>query len=166
MPAGDAYNRQMTIRRAEPRDTEVLGRLGAALMRTHYDFDRQRFLEPHQGAEQGYGHFLRSQMDDEDCAVCVAEVKGRVVGYVYAAVEPLSWKDLRGECGFIHDLLVDPSERGEGIGGALLEHAITWLRQRGMPRVVLSTAAQNAGAQRLFANRGFRPTMIEMTLEV
>ena len=156
----------MTIRRAEPRDTDALGRLGAALMRTHYDFDRQRFLEPHQGSEQGYGHFLRSQLDDDDCAVFVADMDGRVAGYVYAAVEPLSWKDLRGECGFIHDLLVDPAERGAGVGRALLEQAIAWLRERGMPRVVLSTAAQNIGAQRLFSQRGFRSTMIEMTLEV
>ena len=156
----------MTIRPAEARDTEALGKLGAALMRTHYEFDRTRFLEPHQGSEQGYGHFLRSQMNDEDCAVFVADRDGQVVGYVYAAVEPLSWKDLRDECGFIHDLLVDPTERGAGIGRELLDHAIAWLRDRGMPRVVLSTAAQNAGAQRLFAHRGFRPTMIEMTLEV
>jgi len=35
-----------------------------------------------------------------------------------------------------------------------------------MPRVVLGTAAQNENARRLFDQRGFRPTMIEMTLEL
>ena len=35
-----------------------------------------------------------------------------------------------------------------------------------MPRVVLGTAAQNERARRLFERRGFRPTMIEMTLEL
>ena len=96
----------------------------------------------------------------------VAELQGVIVGYVYAAVEPLSWKDLRGECGFIHDLLVTDAARGQGAGEALLNAAIEWLQQRGMPRVVLGTAAQNARAQRLFERRGFRPTMIEMTLEL
>jgi hypothetical protein len=31
------------------------------------------------------------------------------------------------------------------------------------PRVIRSTAARNAAAQRLFARAGFRPIMIEMT---
>ena len=91
---------------------------------------------------------------------------GTIVGYVYAAIEPLSWKDLRDECGFIHDLLVADVARRPGIGEALLDEAIEWLRERGMPRVVLGTAAQNETARRLFERRGFRPTMIEMTLEL
>ena len=81
-------------------------------------------------------------------------------------MEPLSWKDLRDECGFIHDLLVTDAARGHGAGEGLLNAAIQWLQQRGMPRVVLGTAAQNERARRLFERRGFRPTMIEMTLEL
>lgn len=73
---------------------------------------------------------------------------------------------MRDECGFIHDLLVVKEGRGEGVGEALLDGAIEWLREQGMPRVVLGTAAQNDIARRLFDRRGFRPTMVEMTLEL
>jgi GNAT superfamily N-acetyltransferase len=156
----------MTIRRAEPRDAEALGRLGAALMHTHYAFDAHRFLDPGEGAESGYAGFLVSQLDDEASIVLVAEANDHVVGYVYAAIEPLSWKELRDQCGFIHDLLVTGEARRSGVGEALLNQAIDWLRAQGMPRVVLGTAAQNETAQRLFKRRGFRPTMIEMTLEL
>jgi len=135
-------------------------------MRTHYAFDERRFLEPTQADAAGYARFLGSQLDDVDSIVLVAEQGGQIVGYVYAAVEPLSWKDLRGECGFIHDLLVTDAARGHGAGQGLLNAAIQWLQQRGMPRVVLGTAAQNERARRLFERRGFRPTMIEMTLEL
>jgi GNAT superfamily N-acetyltransferase len=154
------------IRPAESRDLPALGRMGAALMRTHYAYDRQRFLAPDEGAEAGYGGFLGSQLDAEDSVVLVADVDGRVAGYVYAGIEPLSWKELRDEAGFVHDLLVDESQRSSGVGRQLLDAAITWLKQRGMPRVVLWTAARNDGAQRLFAQRGFRSTMVEMTLEL
>jgi GNAT superfamily N-acetyltransferase len=154
------------IRRAESRDTAQLGELGIALMQAHYAFDDRRFLEPNQADAAGYAHFLRSQLDDDESVVLVAEQRDRIVGYVYAAVEPLSWKDLRDECGYIHDLLVTDAARGRGAGDALLDAAIEWLRERGMPRVVLGTAAQNENARRLFARRGFRPTMIEMTLEL
>lgn len=156
----------MTIRRAETRDADALGRLGAALMHTHYAFDAHRFLDPGEGAESGYASFLASQLDDDESIVLVAEVDDRIVGYVYAAIEPLSWKELRDECGFIHDLLVADEARRSGVGESLLNQAIEWLREQGMPRVVLGTAAQNDTAQRLFKRRGFRPTMIEMTLEL
>ena len=44
--------------------------------------------------------------------------------------------------------------------------AVEWLRSRGMPRVILWTADGNTGAQRLFEQRGFRRTMVEMTREL
>jgi len=135
-------------------------------MRTHYAFDMHRFLEPGEGVEAGYARFLASQLDDNESIVLVAERQGVIVGYAYAAIEPLSWKDLRDECGFIHDLLVTDDARRGGVGEALLNAAIDWLREQKMPRVVLGTAAQNENARRLFERRGFRPTMIEMTLEL
>lgn len=155
-----------TIRLAEHRDLPALGLLGASLMRTHYAFDQPRFLSPDEGAEAGYAEFLGSQLHARDAVVMVAEIDGRVAGYVYAGIEPLSWKELRDEAGFVHDLLVSDEARSEGVGHQLLDAAIAWLRQRGMPRVVLWTAARNTGAQRLFERRGFRSTMIEMTLEL
>jgi GNAT superfamily N-acetyltransferase len=156
----------VVIRRAEARDLPEVGELGAALMRTHYAFDPLRFLKPGGADNKGYSQFLGSQLDEEDAVVFVAERQRTVVGYVYAAIEPLSWKDLRDECGFVHDLLVSDAARGGGIGEALLEAAIEWLREHGMPRVALGTAAQNERARRLFERRGFRPTMIEMMLEL
>lgn len=154
------------VRRAELRDLPALGELGASLMRTHYAFDARRFLAPGDDAEAGYARFLGSQLDDEDAIVLVAERDGRMAGYAYAAIEPLSWKELRDECGFIHDLLVADQARRTGIGDALLNAAIEWLTRRGMPRVVLGAAARNETARRLFERRGFRATMIEMTLEL
>ena len=154
------------IRRADDRDLPELGRLGALLLRTHHDFDRQRFLAPRPDSEQGYAWFLGTQLNRHDAVVCVAERGGHVVGYVYAGIEPLSWKELRDEAGFIHDVYVDDSARGLGIATALLEEAARWLADHGVPRVLLWTAAPNTAAQRLFARLGFRQTMIEMTREV
>jgi ribosomal protein S18 acetylase RimI-like enzyme len=156
----------LIIRRAEPRDDSALGTLGATLMRTHYAFDPQRFLAAGDHAERGYASFLRSQLDDDDAVVLVGELDGRIIGYVYAGLEPMSWKDLRGPAGFIHDVAVDGGEQGAGVGSALIDAAIAWLRDRGAPRVMLCTAARNEGAQRLFQRLGFRRTMIEMTREL
>ena len=154
------------IRLATEADREGLGRLGAMLMRTHHAFDPQRFLAPGRDVESGYGAFLGSIIGTPDGVVFVAEDGGRLAGYVYAALEPLSWKELRGPAGFIHDLAVDEASQRSWIATALLEHAIAWLRDRGAPRVVLWTAAPNAAAQALFRRHGFRDTMVEMTREL
>ena len=155
-----------TIRRATRNDSDALGRLGAMLMRTHYEFDPQRFLQPAESAERGYGSFLTSVIDSEDTCVFVAETEGTIVGYVYAGLEPMSWKELRGPAGFIHDILVTREARGTGAAESLMTAATDWLRERGAPRVILWTAAPNETAQRLFRRLGFRETMIEMTREI
>lgn len=154
------------IRRAESRDLESLGRLGAMLMRVHYAFDRQRFLAPGAGAESGYASFLGSLLDSPDDQIFVAEQDGVITGYVWAALEPLSWKELRGPAGFIHDIAVAEEARRAGIAKTLMEAAIAWLRERRAPRVILWTAAPNESARALFRRFGFRDTMTEMTMEL
>lgn len=135
-------------------------------MQVHHDFDRDRFLAPGGNPEDGYARFLGTQLADPDCVVLVAEQDGQAIGYVYAGIEGLSWKELRDEAGFVHDLAVQPGTRGIGAGSRLLEAAVDWLRGRGMPRVVLWTAQQNTAAQRLFERSQFRRTMVEMTREL
>jgi GNAT superfamily N-acetyltransferase len=155
----------IAIRRATERDASALGRLGAALMRVHHDFDRKRFLAPGENPEAGYGRFLVSQLATDDTVVFVAERDGEIVGYVYAGIEPRSWKELRDVAGFVHDVLVVESARGTGTGERLVEAAAEWLVARGVPRVMLWAAEKNVPAQRLFTRLGFRRTMIEMTRE-
>jgi ribosomal protein S18 acetylase RimI-like enzyme len=156
----------ITIRRATRADLAALGKLGALLLRTHYQFDPQRFMAPGSHPEEGYAWFLGTQLGDDDVVVFVAERQAEVVGYVYAALEPQSWKELREACGFIHDVVVDEGRRRSGVASALMEAAIDWLRERGAPRVVLGTAQKNDAAQRLFDRLGFRRTMVEMTREL
>lgn len=154
------------VRPATTADVPSLGRFGSQLFLNHFEYDRQRFLPPRPGLEDGYGSFLRTQLHRRDVVVLVAERDGVVVGYAYAGIEPLDWMQLRDEAGFIHDVFVDPAARGAGIGAALVEAAARWLADRGMPRVMLWTAARNEPARRLFERLGFRHTMSEMTREI
>lgn len=156
----------VTVRRAEQRDVAALGRLGAMLMKTHYALDRQRFLAPGDSSERGYASFLGSVLNHEDGCVLVAEHNGEIAGYIYVELEPMSWKELRGPAGFVHDVAVREESRNSGIAELLMRAGIDWLRERGVPRVILWTAAQNDAAQRLFHRLGFRDTMIEMTMDL
>jgi ribosomal protein S18 acetylase RimI-like enzyme len=155
----------VTIRSATPADLPTIGRLGALLVRLHHEFDPERFMAATPRTERGYASFLGTQLAERDVVVLVAEGEGDVIGYAYAAVEGVDWMSLRGPAGVLHDIVVDPARRGAGVGRQLLEATVEALVARGAPRIVLSTAARNAAAQRLFARSGFRPTMVEMTRE-
>ena len=154
------------IRPATLADLTAIGRLGALLVRVHHDFDPQRFIAPTPRTEHGYGSFLGTQLDEPNVIVLVAERDGEVIGYTYAGVEGNDYMSLRGPAGVLYDIVVDPAHRGQGVGGLLLDATLEALKARGAPRVLLSTAEQNAAAQRLFARAGFRRTMIEMTREL
>jgi ribosomal protein S18 acetylase RimI-like enzyme len=78
----------------------------------------------------------------------------------------VDYMSLRGPAGVLYDIVVDPAHCGHGVGRMLLDATLAALAYKGAPRVVLSTAEQNATAQRLFEHAGFRRTMIEMTREL
>jgi ribosomal protein S18 acetylase RimI-like enzyme len=166
MPDGPASAPTIVIRPATPADVPAIGRLGALLVRTHHDFDPQRFLAATERTADGYASFLGSQLRESDVIVLVAEGHGEVLGYTYAGIEGTDYMSLRGPAGVLYDIVVDPAHRGHGVGRLLLDATLAALAARGAPRVVLSTAERNAPAQRLFARAGFRRTMIEMTREL
>ena len=97
--------------------------------------------------------------------VLVAETD-RVVGYAYATLEERDWMMLLDACGALQDIWVDEAARRGGVAKMLVEEMCARFRVMGAPRVVLSTAAKNEGAQKFFEAMGFRRTMIEMTREL
>jgi ribosomal protein S18 acetylase RimI-like enzyme len=155
-----------SIRRATRDDLPRIGALGALLVETHHAFDAARFLRATSGTLRGYASFIGTQLDEPDAAIFVAEQSAEVIGYAYVALESYDYMSLRGPAGILHDIIVDPTARGRGVGRLLLEAVLAHLKARGAPQVVLSTAVKNEAAQRLFARAGFRSTMIEMTREL
>ena len=143
-----------------------MGRLGAMLVEEHHRFDPKRFIAPLPQLRERYGQFLVSRIGRPEMIVLVAERAGELVGYAFAGMEGSDYMALRGPAGVLHDLVVDPALRRQGIGTALLEAALDALGKLGAPRVLLFTADKNHGAQAMFDRAGFRRTMIEMTREL
>jgi ribosomal protein S18 acetylase RimI-like enzyme len=56
----------------------------------------------------------------------------------------------------IQNLGVIPSERGRGLGAALMHKAMIGFRQAGLGRAALEVTAQNDAAVRLYRRLGFR----------
>ena len=62
-----------------------------------------------------------------------------------------------GEEGELFNIAVSPALRGQGIGGALLDHVLMEGARRGVKTVFLEVRKGNVAAQRLYLSRGFQP---------
>ena len=83
--------------------------------------------------------------------ILVAEdvVKSQILGYVDVGPEP----DLL--LGWLWHLVVDLPQRRQGIGGTLLQAAMTWSREHQLQRLIVPLQTQNDPAIRFFQRRGF-----------
>lgn len=92
---------------------------------------------------------------EEDCrrepkGVFVAEAADRIVGYI------TTWMDREASIGYIPNLAVDHSRRGQGIGRQLIEHALSHFRTQRMAHARIETLEQNSIGQKLYPSLGFR----------
>jgi GNAT superfamily N-acetyltransferase len=81
--------------------------------------------------------------------VLVAEEEGGVVGQLLLIGEE------------IKSLAVVEARRGAGVGRALIEHAAQRARERGVRRLLVSTAAADTGNLRFYQRAGFRMLRVD-----
>jgi ribosomal protein S18 acetylase RimI-like enzyme len=153
------------IRAATPTDVPAMAVLAARLVALHHTFDPRRFWLP-DDVEGGFTWWFGREIRSPEVVMRVALIDDAIVGYTYARLEERDWNALLDACGALHDIYVDDRVRHAGLGEALLRSTLDGLKALGAPRVVLSSAWQNEGAQRLFERTGFRRTMVEMTCEL
>jgi GNAT superfamily N-acetyltransferase len=79
----------------------------------------------------------------------IAELDGRRVGCVFCVAADDTTAQLR-------ILLVDPSARGTGLGGRLVDECVDFARAAGYTRMKLWTNHPLAAARRVYLARGFR----------
>lgn len=153
------------IREMKREDLPAVGELAAQLVGLHHQWDRTRFFTTPE-VSTGYQRFFASQLGNQSVLLLVAEVDGAVAGYLYGSVEGRDWAMLLDDHGAVHDVFVAESARRRGVARALMDEATTRFARRGLKRVVLYASSANAEGQALFQRLGFRPTMVELTLDL
>ncbi len=84
----------------------------------------------------------------------VAERRGEIVGSVFVAKKSKTVAKLRL-------LYVEPSSRGLGIGGRLVDEVIAFARSVGYKRIMLWTQSDLTSARKIYKSRGFELTGTE-----
>lgn len=100
---------------------------------------------------------------DEDTPVFVYESGGKVLGYVFCALQKASGGALLPVTTlYIDDLCVDRDARGLGIGTALFNHAKGFALEKGCHNVTLHVWECNPGAMAFYKSLGLTPQCTSM----
>jgi ribosomal protein S18 acetylase RimI-like enzyme len=135
LPAG------VNVRRARPGDASHVFAL----------VDQLGYTPDHRGFDEVFAQVVRHP----EAAVFVAVEGLRVIGYLSLSQRPQI--RLGGRAAHIDELVVDEKRRGEGVGTALLEAALSHARGLGCKRVDLSTARSRQSYQRgFYVAHGFK----------
>ena len=84
--------------------------------------------------------------------VLVASVDGRILGLLTLVMFPIP----TGLRAWIEDVVVDETDRGQGVGAALTEEAIRLARAAGARTVDLTSRPSRTAANRLYERLGFQ----------
>ena len=153
------------IRDMTPADLDAVSLLAEQLVLLHHSWDTTRFFTTPDIA-RGYRRYFQSQLGVEGTLLLSAEVDGVIAGYLFGTLEERDWAKLLDAHGAVHDVFVSPKHRRLGVAQALMDAAKTRFAQLGARQVVLYSAASNQEGQAVFKRLGYRPTMVEMTLDL
>lgn len=147
---------ELTIRRADANDVDVLREIGVATYRDHF---------AHVWSEAGIRRFVEADFSTEAISASLADpdkhvwllasdADSRIVGYA-----KLNWDTrdpIHGQLGAeLQKIYFRKSETGKGYGAALRDHVFDLVRQRSGQRVWLDVLKINVGAQRFYEQSGF-----------
>ena len=88
----------------------------------------------------------------EDQRLLVAELDGRLVGWLHAIISEYVEAEA---CVVIGGLVVDRGHRRMGIGSLLMEQAEQWAKERGCPIVRLRSSSVRTAAHRFYEELGY-----------
>jgi GNAT superfamily N-acetyltransferase len=109
--------------------------------------------------------YYNGLLSEEFCLLAVARDGDLIVGHLVGKLlEPDALRLQR--FAVLESMRVDPSMRGRGIGGTLIEYFLEWARQRGAQQASVTAFAANQPAQRLYQRHGFTPSAVTMRTAV
>jgi ribosomal protein S18 acetylase RimI-like enzyme len=129
----------MRIRRLEKEDAEHIDRIYAAIIRKPVSADFKRVVADH--------------ADREDSACFVAEINGKVVGFIISYILTAGFGMTHSA--WIPTLGVSPDQMGQGIGAALAQEVFAFYRSRGIENVYTSVRWDSTDMLSFFKTLGF-----------
>jgi ribosomal protein S18 acetylase RimI-like enzyme len=94
--------------------------------------------------------------------VVVVDERGQVIGACHTAL----MGDEHPCAAHVHDLIIDESHRGQGLGRALLDDAMEWCAEKGVDEVCLGVAPLSTRSRSFYARYGFEEVSVLLVRRV
>jgi GNAT superfamily N-acetyltransferase len=107
---------------------------------------------------------LREAIASDGTAVFVADVDGRIAGFITAYWDIHSVRF--GRRVWVEDLAVDPVQRSHGHGKALLDAAKDWARAKGASHLELDSGEARKDAHRFYMREGSNTPSLSFGFEL
>jgi GNAT superfamily N-acetyltransferase len=109
-------------------------------------------VKPHDWDPERASGRLRDTVGLDGAEALLAEVDESIAGFctIYHDINSVRF----GRRAWVEDLAVDPDQRSQGIGKALLDAAKAWARERGATHLELDSAEARADAHRFYEREG------------
>lgn len=143
----------ITIRGYERRDNDRIRKLtleGFDGVSIDQNADRLLGLDTEPLWETRKWAGVKAELEASPSDHFVAVLDGEVIGYITTNPQP------DAGIGQIPNMAVDARYRRRGVASRLIEHALEYLRARGMRVAKIETLVQNAQGQTLYPRFGFR----------
>jgi ribosomal protein S18 acetylase RimI-like enzyme len=155
----------ITIRKATIKDHQCVTKYAIELVRQHQDFNPLRFVK-FENHEQQLFDFFAKEIVNPEAVVLVVEADDEIVGYSFIRLEESNFIDIAPASAWLHDIYIDESVRGLGVGKLLLNTSVDVAKQLGSQVLILHVAAQNEFAKKLYEAHGFNVTTYEMMMNL
>jgi ribosomal-protein-alanine N-acetyltransferase len=71
-----------------------------------------------------------------------------------------------GVFGEVNEIYIVPRWRRKGLGRSMMEHALGWMRDKGIRTVRVETATSNEAALKFYKEYGFKPNYMILQKEI
>jgi ribosomal protein S18 acetylase RimI-like enzyme len=152
----------ISIRRAKIKDLDDILRLNFDLFKNEYDnYDdtlNLKWTNSH-GKE-----FFKSKIGKISGFAEVAEVNGKVVGYLCGEIYQRMFYRKKAKYARLANVLVEDGFRGSGIGTKLTKNFMDWCKEKKVDYVSVTASAHNGQGIGFYRNLGFKD--YDLTLEI
>ena len=141
----------MEIRLATPKDIPALMKMQLSLYRIWCTMDDMDKVDAKWFGSKEHEHYLEKALKHSRIYIMVMEKE--ITGYLKCSLEER--EPFLERRGMIEETFVMPDQRGKGIGGKLLDKAISWFKEENMKWVSVSTHARHEEANVFWKKKGF-----------
>ena len=151
---------EIVIRKAIQNDIDILHEFELGIIET------ERPMDPTLRRDAYHYYNLPEMLEDENAAVYVAEVNGKIVGSSNVAVKESKHYNNISHYSYIGLIYIVPEYRGKNIVHQLMDVIKEWSLSKGINEMRLMVYDKNTSAVKSYKKYGFTKNLVEMRLDI